>query len=156
MPDAVQPMTDRPDLRPSIARRMARLLAAVVFVSVILGGQHSAFAARISAPMCTPDAQSMPAPLQRTPVSSAEIRGGTGCPISQGPSWEILSNQPKLPIDWYQPVTDPLWIAQKLARMAPAACVSLAGPTEPKGPNRLDFASDIFRPPRFDATSVKQ
>jgi hypothetical protein len=143
-------MPDRPRIRFSKPCRLTRLWAAVLFALVLLGAQRSAWAARIPAPMCTPDAQSMAAPLQRTPTSAAEIRRENGCPSVFGPSWEILPSRPTLPIDWHMSTADPLWISQAAVRAPRAPSVSLMGPVDSHDSERAGFSNQIFRPPIGD------
>jgi hypothetical protein len=122
-------------------------MAAVLFVLVLIGGHNSSWAARIPAPMCTPDAQSMAAPLQRTPTSAAEFRRENGCPTVFGPSWEILPSRPTLPVDWHMSAADPIWISHVALKAARAACVTLMAQLEPQTSDRAGFSHEIFRPP---------
>ena len=140
-------MPDRPAFRTFEPCRVSRLLAALLFLLALFGGPRLALAARVPAPMCTPDAQSMDAPLQRTPTSAAEIKRGAGCPTLQGPGWEISPTRRNLPADWYLPVADPLWVSQTVVKAARAPCVSLMLPVEPPGSDRMGFSNEIFRPP---------
>jgi len=142
-------MPDRPYIRFIKPCRLSRLLAALTFVLVLIGGHRSSWAARIPAPMCTPDAQSMAAPLQRTPTSAAEIRRENSCPAVFGPSWEILSTRPTLPIDWHMSAADPLWISQTALKASRAPCVSLMELIESQASDRTGFSNEIFRPPIF-------
>lgn len=131
--------------------RMARLLALVSFLLVLVSGTHRAYAARPPAPMCAPDAQSMPAPLQRTATSDAEIRRGS-CPTTLGPSWDVLPNQPNLPLNWWQFVGDPLWLCEVSVR-APHAAVTRFAVVEPRVTERPGVANGVFRPPEFNISS---
>ncbi len=140
-------MPDRPYIRFSRPCRFSRLVAALLFVVVLVGAERSTLAARIPAPMCTPDAQSMAAPLQRTPTSTAEIRRENGCPAVPGPSWEILPSRPTLPIDWHMSTADPLWLSQVSVKAPRAQYVSLIGPIESQDFERAGYSNQIFRPP---------
>ncbi len=133
--------------------RIYRLVAAASFVLILLGSQRLALAARVPAPMCTPDAQSMPAPLQRTPTSAAEIRSN-GCPAVQGPSWEALPNQPSMPLNWYQCAADPLWIGQAILRASKAITIAMPPETEPQRLIGGGFVTEAFRPPRGESLST--
>ena len=145
-PASIPLMSERLRSRTRGYRQWARLLALVSFALTFFGGSHAAFAARVPAPMCTPDAQSMAAPLQRTPTSTAEIKGGS-CPSIQDSSWDVLPKQPNVPHDGYQSIGDPLWIGETAARACKATVVSLSlVPNE-----RLDepgFSGQVFRPPK--------
>jgi hypothetical protein len=141
-------MSARQNCNPGAHGRIARLVALVSFLLVLLGGTNEAHAARPPAPMCAPDAQSMPAPLQRTATSDAEIVRGA-CPSAQGPSWSVLPDYPSRPINWYQFVGDPLWLGETSLRAPKAAAVTLK-PDQPLQAENGGFAGDVFRPPRFE------
>jgi hypothetical protein len=130
--------------RANIAK--ARLVALVSFLLVFVGGIANSHAARAPAPVCTPDGQSMPAPLQRTALSGAELRRGT-CATATGPSWDVLPEHPSLPVNWSQFAGETLWVGDLSVRAARGVVVSLAA-YEAIHVTRPGFASSIFRPPK--------
>ena len=127
--------------------RIPRLIAVISFALVLFSAQHLALAARIPAPMCTPDAQSMPAPLQRTPTSPAEIRRDA-CSVDQGPHWDVLPNQSPLPLNWYQSAADPLWIAQPFLKPVKAASLLSPSTAQTRSLDRAGYCDQIYRPPK--------
>lgn len=131
--------------------RLARWLALMSFLLVLIGTARSAHAARVPAPMCAPDAQSMPAPLQRTATSDAEIKRG-GCLTVLGPSWDVLPNRSDLPINWHQFVGDPLWLGQLCVR-APKGVASSTVEFQSIQEERPGHGVGVFRPPRSMARS---
>jgi hypothetical protein len=126
------------------------------FLLVVFGSGRQALGARIPAPMCTPDAQSMAAPLQRTPTSAAEFKREPVCPSVSGRAWEILPAEPSLPLDWYQSGAEPLWISQTVIKAARAAFVSLVVPVELENAERTGFSTGVFRPPKFGVLTIDQ
>ncbi len=139
-------MSTRQNVNNRANSALARLVALAAFVMVFIGGASNAHAARAPAPMCTPDGQSMPAPLQRTALSEAEIRRDT-CPGALGPSWDVLPDHPSLPINWTQFAGDPLWVGELSVRAPRAAIAEFVGYETPQV-QQSGFASNIFRPPR--------
>ena len=139
-------MSERQNRNHREHRRLMRLVALVSFLLVLVGRMHQANAARAPAPMCAPDAQSMPAPLQRTATSDAEIKRDS-CPTGVGPSWDVLPDHPSIPTTWHQFVGDPLWLGALRVRAPRAVMVSLEPDYSFQG-EIPGFTSGVFRPPR--------
>lgn len=140
-------MPDRPASCAIKSRRLRWLLHAAIAALVVLIAPRLVWAARIPAPMCTPDAQSMAAPLQRTPTSSAEIRRGPGCTLLSGSNWEILPNRKVPSPNWYLSTADPVWISSAFIRAVGTNYTISILPIDLQDVKRTEISSDIFRPP---------
>jgi len=139
-------MSARHNFRTRGNRQWLRLLVFASFIVVLALCTRPALAARVPAPMCTPDAQSMPAPLQRTATSVAEIRRGA-CLSVQGPSWDILPERPSLPVNWYDFVGDPLWLAATSIRAFKGKAILLPQ-MQAESADRQELTGEVFRPPK--------
>ena len=146
--DAVPTMRNRSRHPVRVSWRACCLLAAVAFSFVLLGTESVAWANRIAAPMCTPDAQSMPAPLQRTPTSDAEIQRVPPCPSVETAGWDILPQTPDIPNDWNLPASDPIWLTPELPMVVPARLLDAFVLNRIPNSNRVGYANGVFRPPR--------
>ena len=140
-------MPDRPASCAIEFRRLRWLLRVATVVLVVLIAPGAVWAARIPAPMCTPDAQSMAAPLQRTPTSAAEIRRVPSCPLVGGSNWEIFPERKVPSPNWYLSAADPVWISGTLIRVGETSCFVSKFPVDGQELIRTELSSEIFRPP---------
>ena len=141
-------MSNRSRHLSSLPARATHLLAAVAFFFVLLGMQSPAWASRVVAPMCTPDAQSMPAPLQRTPTSDAKIQRVPDCPSVDNPGWDIVPQVPDVPTNWNLPASDPIWLAGDVPLVPPVVGLDSFTPYSVARAGCAGYPSGVFHPPR--------
>ena len=141
-------MSNRPWHSQRVSRQASRLLAVFTLFFVLLSAERSALASRIVAPMCTPDAQSMPAPLQRTPTSDAKIQRESSCPTADNAGWDVLPQSTPIPINWNCPVSDPLWLGLDMPVVSPADRIDTFRLKKAPKTDRIGYSSGVYRPPR--------
>jgi hypothetical protein len=131
-----------------VSRQASCLLAVFAFFFVLLGTERSALASRIVAPMCAPDGQSMPAPLQLKPTSDAKIEREAACPTLENTGWDILPQVPSVPANWNCPASDPLWLALDMPVVSRAHLLGTFVPKKSPKDKRSGYATGVYRPPR--------
>lgn len=132
----------------------SRLVFGVVLALIMFGAGETAWAARVVAPMCAPDGQSMPAPLRRTPTSDAKIRRAVTCPALDSPASALLPDEPSVPPNWNLPACDPLWLADSAPHVSSAQ--QMVQTLDERGAPRLRLESpEVYRPPRQSSYAAK-
>jgi hypothetical protein len=140
-------MPDRVVFRLIRLRRHWPLLRIVALVLTVLVSPKLAWAARVPAPMCTPDARSMAAPLQQMPTSAAEITRPMPCVSVHGNGWKLLPQYPNQPPSWNESVADPLWLSCVDLKASAADLVRWVSPVSWEHSARPGYAGEIYRPP---------
>lgn len=130
------------------SRQAFRLVFGVILAFVVVfSASETAWAARVVAPMCAPDGQSMPAPLRRTPTSDAKIRRATTCPTLDSSASALLPGEPSVPANWNLPACDPLWLMDSAPNVSSAQQMVQAL-DERKTPSLRQAGPGVYRPPR--------